>query len=106
MDNPAQYTMLTFPRGIGPQFVDWVDYSQASQAGNPATFASTLVHDAGAAHRIWLVWEAGYQTFGSKCEQIAEGLQAMTTGQQTWVTADPKKYYEPMNLSEYAPTTK
>ena len=73
VDNPAQYTMVTFPRGIGPQFVDWVDYSQASQAGNPATFASTLVHDAGAAHRIWLVWEAGYQTFGSKCEQIAAG---------------------------------
>jgi hypothetical protein len=106
VDNPAQYTMLTFPRGIGPQFVDWVDYSQASQAGNPATFASTLVHDAGASHRIWLVWESGYQTFGSKCEQIVQGLQAMTTGQQTWVTADPKKYYEPMNLSEYAPTTK
>jgi mannosyltransferase len=106
VDNPAKYTMLTFPRGIGPQFVDWVDYSQASQAGNPATFASNLVHDAGSAHRIWLVWESGYQTFGSKCEAIVQGLQAMTTGPQTWVTADPKKYYEPMNLSEYAPTTK
>jgi hypothetical protein len=106
VDNPAQYTMLTFPRGIGPQFVDWVDYSQASQAGNPATFASTLVHDAGGEHRIWLVWESGYQTFGSKCELIAQGLETMTSGQRTWVTADPKKYYEPMNLSEYAPTTK
>jgi hypothetical protein len=52
------------------------------------------------------VWESGYQTFGSKCELIAQGLETMTSGQRTWVTADPTKYYEPMNLSEYAPTTK
>ena len=54
---------------------------------------------------MWLVWEPGYQTYGLRCELIAAALQAApgrTTTQR--VTADPDKYYEPMNLTEYAPT--
>jgi hypothetical protein len=98
--------MVTFPRRIGPQFVDWVDYARASHAGDPAAFAADLVHQAGPTHRIWLVWEGGYQTFAGKCEDIATDLQAMSTRQVLWVTANSMKYYEPMNLSEYALPTK
>ena len=33
--NPGQYTMVTFPRGTGPQFVDWVRYAKRREGGQP-----------------------------------------------------------------------
>jgi hypothetical protein len=54
-----------------------------------------------------LVWESGYQTFGTKCEQLT-ALLGETPGvsARSWVTARPTVYYEPMNLTEYAPSQK
>jgi hypothetical protein len=102
VQDPSQYKMVTFPRGIGPQFVDWVDYAKASKKGNPSAFAQGLEADAGTTHHIWLVWEGGYQTFGVKCEEISVLLgQAPGVTFRGWVTANPDKYYEPMSLSEY-----
>lgn len=103
--DPGRYAMVTFPRGIGPQIVDWVDYAKASAAGNPATFATGLTTRAGPTHRVWLVWAVGYQTFGTKCETLA-GLLAASPGRDnhTWVTSAPTTFYEPMTLTEYAPT--
>lgn len=100
--DPSQYDMVTFPRQIGPQFVDWVDYAKASHAGKPAHFATSMLQRAGEHHHIWLVWAIGYQTFGVKCETIDAILQA-SGGEVThnWVTANPIKYYEPMSLSEF-----
>jgi mannosyltransferase len=107
VNDPSQFTMVTYPRGIGPQFVDWVDYATASLHGQPVAFTNGLVHRAGATHHIWLVWQGGYQTFGISCEQIT-ALLAAVPGVTThnWVTAQPLQYYEPMNLSEYVPTAK
>jgi mannosyltransferase len=103
--DPARYQMVTFPRGIGPQLVDWVDYQDASTRGNSASFAAKLVQRAGSQHRIWLVWEANYQTFGFKCEVLSGILQAQPGYRgQTLVVNNPNTYYEPMNLSEYVPS--
>ncbi len=107
IDDPGQYTMLTFPRGTSPQFVDWVNYAKVVHAAKATRFASTLVADAGTAHHIWLVWQPGYQTYGVKCQVMAATLLSpqLTAGGHTWVTNNPSKYYEPMNLTEYAPRT-
>jgi hypothetical protein len=107
VDHQSRYDMVTFPRGTGPQFVDWVDYEKTVHAANPITFADTLVKDAGTDHRIWLVWQTGYQTYGIKCETIATALLEMPDiGGHTFVTDHPTKFYEPMNLTEYAPSSK
>jgi hypothetical protein len=100
----SRYDMLTFPRGTGPQFVDWVNYSNVVHAASPTVFAAKLVADAGTTHRIWLVWQPGYQTYGIKCEVLATTLlEEHNLGGHNWVTNSPNKYYEPMNLTEYAP---
>jgi mannosyltransferase len=105
--DPSQFTMVTYPRGIGPQFIDWVDYATASKHGHPVDFANNLTRRAGSTHHVWLVWEGGYQTFGVACERLTVLLGAAPgVTRHDWVVAKPLKYYEPMNLSEYTPTAK
>ena len=100
-----RYDMITFPRGTGPQIVDWVDYEKVVHHGNQRDFAAKLVARAGSTHRIWLVWQPGYQTYGVKCQELATDLlQEPGYGGRNWVTNNGAKYYEPMNLTEYAPT--
>jgi mannosyltransferase len=102
--HPARYTMVTFPRGTGPQFVDWVNYAQVVGKASPKKFAHKLVAEAGSRHRIWLVWQPGYQTFGVECEVLASTLLSHPNlGGHNWVLPNGAKYYEPMTLTEYAP---
>jgi hypothetical protein len=105
VDDPPRYTMVTFPRGTGPEFVDWVNYAKVVHAASATAFAAKLVADAGTTHHIWLVWQPGYQTYGVKCQVLASTLLSpqLTAGGHTWVTNSPATYYEPMNLTEYAP---
>ena len=104
IDHPSQYTLVTFPRGTSPAFVDWVNYAKTVHAASATTFAAKLVADAGTTHHIWLVWQPGYQTYGVKCETMAATLlDQPTLGGHNWVTTNGRKYYEPMNLTEYAP---
>jgi mannosyltransferase len=104
-DDSARFDMLTFPRGTGPQIVDWVDYADAVAAGNPGSFAGRLISRAGPVHHIWMVWQPGYQDLGIKCEQVVTTLQQSPrlTG-HTWVISAMTQYYEPMNLTEFTPT--
>jgi hypothetical protein len=76
---PGRYRQITFPRGTGPEFVNWVDYATASARGHPASFATRLEHLSSPAHQIWLVWAPGYQTFGTKCEQLEAALLGDTS---------------------------
>ncbi len=76
---PDRYREITFPRGTGPAFVDWVDYASASRRGNPGAFAARLEQMSAPAHQIWLVWAPGYQTFGTKCEQLEAALLGDTS---------------------------
>jgi hypothetical protein len=73
---PGRYRQITFPRETGPEFVNWVDYAQATMAGHPAVFARVLETLAGDQHQIWLVWAPGYETYGTKCEAIESSLLA------------------------------
>jgi mannosyltransferase len=102
--DPGRYTMLTFPRGTGPQFVDWVNYARVVAKANPKAFATKLAAEADGHHRIWLVWQPGYQTYGIKCELMASTLLSQPNfGGHNWVLPNGSKYYEPMTLTEYAP---
>jgi len=105
--SPSRYRMITFPRGTSPKFVDWVDYEKTVQDEDPATFAAKLAADAGSTHRIWLVWEGGYQTYNAECETLVNALlgDAQFSGYQ-WVSSNGYEYYEPMHLMEYAPVPK
>ena len=71
---PGRYREITFPRGTSPEFVNWVDYADASRRGDPVSFAARLEAMSAPAHQIWLVWAPGYQTFGTKCEQLEAAL--------------------------------
>lgn len=71
---PGRYREITFPRGTSPEFVNWVDYAAASARGNPTTFAARLERMSAPSHQIWLVWAPGYQTFGTKCEELEAAL--------------------------------
>ena len=71
---PDRFHQVAFPRGTGPERVDWVDYADVNQAADPAPFAELLLRRAGP-RDIWMVWSPGYRTFGPKCEAINETLE-------------------------------
>ena len=105
VDHPARYTMVTFPRGTGPPVrrLGRLRQGRARRAA-PIAFAAKLVAAAGTDHRIWLVWQPGYQTYGVKCETLAADVaQPAPSGRAQLGDQQPAKYYEPMNLTEYAP---
>lgn len=100
----SRYTMLTYPRGIGPAYVDWVDYQRAAERSHPAAFARHLEALAGTSHDIWLVAAPGYQGFGLKCQYLAADLSnAPGYGAHQWVATRPQHFYEPMTLTQFAP---
>ncbi|MGE0796186.1 MAG: hypothetical protein AB7O29_12720, partial [Acidimicrobiia bacterium] len=70
---PTDRVQRTFPAGGDPAFVDWVDYAEKQEAGDPEAFARDLLDRAGEA-TIWLVWEAGYRTLGTRCEDLGNAL--------------------------------
>jgi hypothetical protein len=102
----GRYRQITFPRGTGPQFVNWIDYGTASARGNPAAFAHQLERVSAPGHQIWLVWAPGYETFGTKCETLETDLLADRSlgahemfpyqqGSNSWIT------YESMELVRF-----
>jgi mannosyltransferase len=100
----AGYRQITFPRGASPDLVDWIDYKAVAQAANPAAFARRLEAEAGTSHRIWLVWYPEYLGFGTKCQTLAADLLgAPGYGGHQWVNPSTSRYYEPMELTEFAP---
>ncbi len=71
---PDHFVQLTFPRGIGPERVEWVDYKKVNQAAEARPFAE-MVHQRAGANDIWMVWAPGYRTFGSNCEAVIAALE-------------------------------
>ena len=101
----GRYQQVTFPRGTGPAFVNWVDYAAAVRAASPVTFARQVETLAAGGHQVFLVWAGGYQSFGTRCEggvQTREGDQGYHgTG---LVTGDDTEFYQPMSLIRLPPT--
>ena len=106
----GRYRQITFPRETGPQFVNWVDYAQATAAGNPGQFVSRLASMSGSTHDIFFVWAPGYETYHTKCEQIEIGLQddhSFTAREIFPFTQvlNSSVIYEDMELVRFSPVT-
>jgi len=99
------YAQVTFPRGTGPAFVDWVDYARAVHGASPLTFADHVESLAAGGHQVFVVWSPGYQTFGVRCEGIVQTLQADPAFTHTQlVVGDSKTFFQPMYLERFTPT--
>jgi uncharacterized membrane protein len=99
------YSQTTFPRGTGPEFINWVDYAAAVRAASPLDFAEHLESLAAGGHQIYVVWSPGYQGFGVECEGIVQTLQASPDYTHTGlVVGDPNTFYQPMYLIRFTPT--
>lgn len=102
---PGRYRQITFPRGTGPAYVNWVDYAAAVHAASPVTFAEQVEAMAAGGHQIFMVWAPGYQAFGLSCEGIVQTLQGSAALHSTgMVVADDKTFYQPMSLVRLTPT--
>jgi mannosyltransferase len=102
----GDFQALTFPRGTGPDVVDWVDYTRAVEAARTGPFVRRLLRLAGKHHDIWYVWAPGYVGYGSKCQAIADAL-SLARNQKVVVAqrgADtPYEIFEGESLDRYTP---
>lgn len=106
----GRYQTVTFPRGTGPAFVDWVDYATATRHGDTAAFARRLEQMSAPTHQIWLVWAPGYETYSTKCEDLETHLLADTQlGAHEMFPyqpgTDPWIQYEDMELVRFVHVT-
>lgn len=92
----------TFPRAIGPQRVDWVDYRKVIAGTNVSQFAQDTLSRVAAGHTVWLAWRDGYPGLGGDCGYIKSWLDLFRQDGVTLVHADRSKYYEFENLTRYA----
>jgi 4-amino-4-deoxy-L-arabinose transferase-like glycosyltransferase len=100
----GRYRQVTFPRGTGPAFVNWVDYADTVRAASPVTFAEQVEALAAGGHQIYVVWAPSYQAFGVKCEGVVQTLQGNPGYHSTGlVVGDDKRFYQPMWLVRLTP---
>ncbi len=96
----SRYQQITFPRGTGPEFVNWINYTQVVKAANPTVFAHHLYELSHGRSQIWVVWAPGYLPFGDKCQEIIQYLQ--DSPQLVWkqvLTTGP--FFEGMGLFRF-----
>jgi hypothetical protein len=101
----GRYSQTTFPRGTGPEFVNWVDYAAAVRAASPVAFAERVESQAAAEGRqIFVVWAGGYQGYGLRCEGIVQTLQANPDYRaQQLVAGNSVSFYQPMWMVRFTP---
>lgn len=91
---PDGIDQLTFPRATPPHVVDWVDYAEVNEAGDPEPFAAMLVDRAGPANTVWLVWAPGYRTYDDKCAALIGELDELRPD-NTRVVRLPRSFEKP-----------
>lgn len=94
-------TQITFPRAIGPQRVDWVDYKKVIAATDVGTFAQAALSRWGTGHTVWLVWKDGYPGLGGDCGYLKSWLDMLRGPGTTTVSANGN-FYENENLVRYS----
>lgn len=93
---------LTFPRAIGPQRVDWVDYKKVIARTDVQAFAQEVLARVGAGHTLWLVWRDGYPGLGPDCGYLKSWLDLLRSPGPTVVHENGRVFYEYENLVRYA----
>jgi hypothetical protein len=94
---------LTFPRAIGPQRVDWVDYKKTIANTDVEQFAETVLNRLTGSRTLWLVWRDGYPGLGGDCGYLNSWLGLLRNPGVTVVRANGSTYYEYANLTRFAP---
>lgn len=90
-------TEVTFPRGIGPQRVDWVNYVATIRATNVSKFATAARNALAPGATLWFVYRNGYQGLGNSCADLYDWFKQSLPGSVDVVDANPA-YYEYENL--------
>jgi hypothetical protein len=94
--------MITYPRGTGPERVDWVDYGKVIEATSVDAFAAHAVSLAGIGHDIWLVQGRGYRPYNGRCTTLLNDLTARRPAVSMVVRARPIHYYEHATLYRFS----
>jgi hypothetical protein len=94
-------TEITFPRAIGPQRVDWVDYKAVIAGSDVGAFAQAALERWGTGHTVWLVWKDGYPGLGGDCGYLKSWLD-MLRGPGTTTVGANGNFYENENLVRYS----
>jgi hypothetical protein len=92
---------LTFPRAIGPQRVDWVDYKKVISRTDVSQFAQSALTQLAPGHTLWLVWRDGYPGFGGDCGYLKSWMDLFRDTGVTLVRQNGSTYYEFENLTRY-----
>lgn len=97
---PAGTPQLVYPSGGRPELVDWVDYAERNEAGEPVAFADDLLrrHPDGT---VWLVVAGGYRTYEDQCDELTEHLRTVRPNET--VVRSRGKYGERSALVRFAP---
>jgi hypothetical protein len=93
-------TELTFPRAIGPQRVDWINYTSVIDHTNIETFAQDVLTHVGANNTVWLVWSRNYYGLGNDCGDLDTWLSYFQGAGTTLVQAN-STYYENEMLTRF-----
>lgn len=97
----GDFVQTTYPRGIGPYRVDWVDYATVAKNSKPGAFARKVLAQAGPSHNVWLVWSPDYLTIGIKCQSLESDLAILRPHSKLIIAQQPGKYFEHANLVRY-----
>jgi mannosyltransferase len=90
----------TFPRFIGPERVDWINYLSVIDHTNVETFAQNAVASVGANSTIWLVWNRSYTGFGHDCGNLEAWLSYFQGPGTTLISAN-SDFYENEILTRF-----
>jgi mannosyltransferase len=96
-------TQLTFPRAIGPQRVDWVDYEAVIARTDVGTFAREMLARVTPGRSLWLVWANGYPGFGGDCGDLAARLDQLAGPGHTLVHTDVSSPGAYVDLVRHSP---
>jgi mannosyltransferase len=66
----------TFPRGISPDLVDWIDYRQVIAESSVGQFGQEMIVRSGG-HAIWYVWREGYPGTAHHCTELLSLFKAL-----------------------------
>jgi mannosyltransferase len=94
-------TQITFPRAIGPQRVDWVNYRQVIDHTDVGTFAQQALARLTPGHALWLVYSNSYPGLGGDCGYLYSWFNLLRPSGETVVTRNPGVYFESENLVRF-----
>lgn len=92
---------VTYPAFKRPDRVDWVDYTKRLDRANPNAFVREVLRRVGK-HRVFYVFNTGYLTHQTSCDQI---FKALAKRRPPKLVSSSTGAFEPSTVTEFAPGT-